>query len=125
MWLRNPQVADLVAAAIHFRDAKVYDLLTFCIMPNHVHMLISVERSDASLYRILQSLKSYTARESNALIGRSGAFWHHESYDHVVRDEAELERTVWYILDNPVKAGLCKHWRDWKWTFVKDGLVES
>jgi len=58
-------------------------------MPNHVHMLTTVERSDASLYRILQSLKSYAARESNVLTSRSGAFWHHESFDHVVRDEAE------------------------------------
>jgi REP element-mobilizing transposase RayT len=123
-WLQDPTIADLVAAAIHFRDTKVYNLLTFCIMPNHVHLLTSVERSDASLYRILQSLKSYTAREANALIGRSGAFWQHESYDHVIRDEAELERTIWYILNNPVKAGLCSHWRDWKRTYVKEGLVE-
>jgi hypothetical protein len=70
-------------------------------------------------------LKSYSARESNVLIGRSGAFWHRESYDHAIRDEAELERTIWYIINNPVKPDLCKNWRDWKWTYVKAGLVES
>ena len=93
-------------------------------MPNHVHMLIGVERSDASLYRILQSLKSYTATESNTLLGRCGAFWQHESYDHVIRDDAELDRSIWCILQNPVKAGLCKDWRDWKWSYVKEGLTE-
>jgi putative transposase len=123
-WLRNPQVADLVSAAIRFRDHGVYELLSFCVMPTHVHMLVMVQRSDASLYRILQSLKSYTARQANLILGRSGAFWHHESYDHVVRDDAELYRTIRYILNNPVSAGLCKHWRDWKWSYVKVGLLE-
>ena len=42
-WLQDSAIADLVAAAIHFRDAKVYNLLTFCIMPNHVHMLSTLQ----------------------------------------------------------------------------------
>jgi len=123
-WLRSPEIADLALSAIRYRDKGVYDLLTTCIMPNHVHLLVAVQRSDASLYRILQSLKSYTAREANAILGRSGAFWHHESYDHVIRDNSELERTAWYILNNPVKAGLCKHWRDWRWTYLKEGVID-
>jgi putative transposase len=123
-WLQLPAIADLVATAIHFRDSSVYDLLAFCVMPNHVHLLVYVERSDASLYRILQSLKSYTAIESNSLLGRSGPFWQHESYDHVIRDSPELYRTIWYILENPVKAGLCTDWRDWKWSYVKDEVFE-
>lgn len=123
-WLRRPEIADLVLAAIRYRDKGVYDLLTTCIMPNHGDLLVAVERSDASLYRILQSLKSYTACEANVMLGRSGAFWHHESYDHVIRNEVELERTIWYILNNPVKAGLCKYWRDWKWAYLKDGVID-
>jgi REP element-mobilizing transposase RayT len=124
-WLNEPRIATLVTEAIHYRDNKDYELLSCCIMPNHLHMLVAVDRSDASLYRILQSLKAYTALEGNRILARSGAFWQHESYDHVVRDGAELERIVYYILNNPVKAGLCKHWRDWKWTYVKEGLIET
>lgn len=123
-WLRCPEIAELVMASIRHRDSSVYDLLATCIMPNHVHLLVAVLRSDASLYRILQSLKSYTAREANLLLRRSGAFWHHESYDHVLRNDGELERTIWYILHNPVQAGLCRHWRDWSGSYVKDGLIE-
>lgn len=74
---------------------------------------------------VLRKLKGSTAYECNQILGRSGAFWQHESYDHVIRDDAELERTTWYILQNPVKAGLCKDWRDWKWSYVKEGLIDA
>jgi putative transposase len=123
-WLGDDRVASVVMNALHYRDGSIYDMLASCVMPNHVHVLMHVKRSDASLYRILQSLKSYTAVTCNACLNRSGAFWHHESYDHVVRDAAELERTVLYILENPVKARLCRNWRDWKWSYVKEGLTD-
>jgi putative transposase len=90
-------------------------------MPNHVHLVIAdnVKRSDASLYRILQQLKSYTAVQANKLLNRGGAFWQHESYDHVVRDGEELERIVRYVLNNPVKAGLVEDWQNWNWSYCK------
>jgi putative transposase len=94
-------------------------------MPNHIHLVVNVERSDASLYRILQSLKAFTALKANRILGHSGAFWQHESYDHVVRDDIELERIVWYVLQNPVKARLCRQWQDWRWSYVKEGLIDE
>ncbi len=124
MWLRIPYIASVVAEAIHYRDVSVYELYAFCIMPNHVHLLVGVQRSDTSLYKILQSLKAFTARKCNTLLHREGAFWQHESYDHIVRDDAELTRIVEYLMNNPVKAGLCKEWQDWPWTYVKTELLE-
>jgi len=44
--------------------------------------------------------------EANLLLGRTGAFWQHESYDHWVRNEREFNRIVAYIEENPVSAGL-------------------
>jgi len=65
----------------------------------------------------MSSLKGPTAREANLVLGRSGAFWQHENYDHVVRDEAELNRIVAYVLDNPVRAGLAQSCEEWKWSY--------
>lgn len=123
-WLQRPDVAALVVEALQYRDSRVYELFAFCVMPNHVHVLAGVERSDASLYRILQSLKAFTACKCNKLLARQGAFWQHESYDHVIRDEAEFDRVVKYIVNNPVEAGLCREWRDWPWTYVKSDVLE-
>jgi REP element-mobilizing transposase RayT len=66
----------------------------------------------------MQSLKGYTAREANKLLGRHGHFWDAESYDHEVRDANEFANIKRYILNNPVKAGLVKNWRDWKWNWA-------
>ena len=68
----------------------------------------------------MQSLKGYTARKANQLLGRSGAFWHHESYDHCVRNPTELQRTVTYVLNNPVKVGLVDEWKKWRWSYYRN-----
>jgi putative transposase len=125
-FLKNEQVADLVAESIHYRDGKVYDLIAFCIMPNHVHLVfMPLEKSESAFYsltEILQSLKRHTARQSNLILDRSGTFWQDESYDHIIRDQAELERIIKYVLNNPVKAGLVDDWTEWKWFYCKFDL---
>src|SRR2546421_555517 len=73
------------------------------------------EDARSPLAEIMHSLKSYTAHEANKLLGRSGQFWQHESYDHWVRDDDELERVVAYINANPVAAGLVARAEDWYW----------
>jgi REP element-mobilizing transposase RayT len=67
----------------------------------------------------MHSLKRRTATESNRVLQRRGQFWHRESYDHIVRDEKELNRIRNYVLNNPVKAGLVERWQDWPWTYCK------
>ncbi|MCL5021739.1 MAG: hypothetical protein M1339_08835 [Bacteroidetes bacterium] len=59
----------------------------------------------------------------NPSLGRSGPFWQDESYDHVIRGAAELERTILYVINNPVKAGLAKSWENWPWTYLKPGVL--
>jgi type I restriction enzyme R subunit/putative DNA methylase len=83
-------------------------------MVNHVHILIYPK---ANLPRITKSLKSFSARQANAILGRTGqAFWQGESYDHWVRGPEELERIVRYIEENPVMAGLVESVEDWQWS---------
>jgi len=89
-------------------------------MPNHLHIIFTPLQSDEGyhpLEKIMQSLKRYTARQASKILNRTGAFWQAENYDHVVRDSLELERIIQYIVLNPVKAGLVKHWQDWPWTY--------
>jgi len=75
--------------------------------------------TSSTLTERLENLKWYTALKGNEILYRTGAFWQHESYDHLVRDAEELERIIQYILNNPVKAGLVKDRRDWKWHYLK------
>ena len=122
-WLRQPEIATLVAQALHHFDHQRYHLLAFCIMPNHVHVVLTpLPRAGKDCYtlaQIMHGLKGYTGRRANAILGRTGDFWQHESYDHFVRDAAELERIVAYVLNNPVQAGLVHDWRSWPWTHIE------
>lgn len=115
-WLENKAVAELNMKAIQFYDGKLYRLLACTIMSNHVHLMIELLPGAPPLFKVMQNLKRYTALHSNRMLNRTGPFWEEESYDHVVRDY-EFDRIFWYILNNPVKAGLVKHWSLWKWTF--------
>ena len=123
LYLKNEQVADLIGESIRFRDGKVYDLISYCIMLNHVHLVCTplVKEKDVyfGLSEILHSLKRHTAREANKILQRNGTFWQDESYDHFIRDDAELERIVKYVLYNPVKANLVIEQIDWRWSYSK------
>ena len=125
-YLSDPPVADLVSESLFYRDGKVYDLEAFSIMPNHGHLVCSpLEKEEGkyhSLSKIMHSFKLHTALEANKILGRDGAFWQHENYDHYVRDEGELERVIKYVIYNPVKAKLVDDWKQWKWTYCKYNL---
>jgi REP element-mobilizing transposase RayT len=74
-------------------------------MPNHLHVLVT-PTPPHELSDILHSWKRFSAREINKLVGREGAFWQAESFNHIVRSEAQFERFRRYIAENPAKARL-------------------
>jgi len=76
------------------------------------------------LSKIMHSLKGRSARESNLILARSGSFWEHESFDHVIRP-GKFDATIKYVLNNPVKAGLAKHWREWPWNYCREELSDK
>ena len=55
----------------------------------------------------MHTLKGRSARECNLILKRTGAFWEHESFDHVIRD-GKFRKTIRYVLNNPVKVGICE-----------------
>lgn len=127
-WLEDKTVADIVANKIHSMNSKYFQLMAYCIMPNHVHLLIESiisnhlrHRGKTAKYPVtdaLRLLKGSTARACNLKLNRNGQFWNHESYDHYVRDEQELERVIKYISYNPVKAELVEDWQKWQFTYI-------
>jgi len=115
LWLDRPEIASLVASALlHFAEER-YQLRAWCVMPNHVHAVLRPPGTH-TLDSILHSWKSFTANQANRLLDRRGRpFWQPESYDHWIRDDAELSFCCHYTEDNPVKAGLCQRPGDWPW----------
>ena len=105
-FMREGAVARIVANALTHFDTRRYELLCWCVMPNHVHIVLTpLEPVD----RILHSWKSFTSKRCNSVLRRSGSFWRDDYHDRCVRDSAELSRTIDYVLNNPAGAGL-NHW---------------
>jgi type I restriction enzyme R subunit len=112
--LRDPRCAEIVANALKHFDGERYVLQAWCVMPNHVHAMITIKAA-FGLDKILHSWKSFSAKMINKLLGRSGALWQPEYFDRLIRDADELRRGTQYILENPVKIG-CP---DWSWVDVR------
>ncbi|GAB4294435.1 MAG: hypothetical protein Kow0098_15960 [Ignavibacteriaceae bacterium] len=116
-YLKIPECADVVKTTLHYPDRKDYNLISYCIMPNHFHLVFKLLPLNKGISKIMQSIKRISARDCNKILKRTGAFWQDESFDRWVRDEKELYYVIRYVLLNPVNAGLVDDWRDWQFTY--------
>jgi REP element-mobilizing transposase RayT len=120
-WLAKPVVADMLKSVLLQKHQQDYYVHAWVIMPNHVHLLLQ-PLGDILLSDCLQAIKSISAHHANFLLERSGAFWQRESYDHLVRNEADFNHALEYIAQNPVKANLVKQAADYAYygAFTED-----
>ena len=103
-FMKDDRIARLVQDALFHFDGARYSLAAWCIMPNHVHVVMQsfAERENtggtpvphSELPEILHSWKSFTAKEANRLLRRSGDFWQAEYYDHLIRNKADFRHAV-------------------------------
>jgi putative transposase len=115
-WIEGERVAQFVIDVLHYGERRLglYKLRAWVLMINHVHILIDPE---VTLPKITKSIKNYSARQANEILGRTGEpFWQDESYDHWVRNSEEFGNIVRYIEENPVIAGLVKNAAEWRWS---------
>ena len=113
--LKNDNVAKIVHDAIFFYHGKKYNVISWCIMPNHVHVLIEVMKN-ISLSSILHSWRSFSSNEINKILNRTGRLWMPEYFDRFIRDNEHFNNVVNYIHNNPVKAGLVDDPTKYKWS---------
>lgn len=112
------RVAGSMAAALRFREGRHYRLLAWCVMPNHVHVVVRLFPGQ-ELARVVKAWKTFSAKAANHALGRKGRFWQREYYDRLIRNGDELSRAIQYVLENPGKAGL----KNWSWVWNADGNV--
>lgn len=98
--LANHDIREIVANAIRFYDKDKYILFAFVIMPNHVHLLLS-PLDAISVTDILGRIKSYTAKQINNRLKRTGSVWQNGIFDRIVRDADNFEQYMEYICRNP------------------------
>lgn len=108
--LLRDDCAEVVAKALKHYAEVHYRLWAWCVMPNHVHTVVQPFQG-FELPKMLHGWKSVSSKRIGKLLGQGGVFWQSESYDHIIRDEAEFDHYMAYTLNNPKAAGLT----NWKW----------
>ncbi len=122
--LRMPHVARIVQEGLMYYHPDRYVLHSWVVMPNHVHTLLTPQHGH-EVARIMQSLKSYTAKRINEVTGSSGTFWQRDYLDKLILDREQFERIRLYIEWNPVKAGLCFEPQAWPFSSACEAAREK
>ncbi len=103
--LRQNVCAIIVANALKHFCGKRYEIGAFVVMPNHVHVLFR-PFPEQIVSAILHSWKSFSAKEINKLLSKTGTVWQEEYWDRMIRNERHLFACLEYIEENPKKAKL-------------------
>ena len=104
--------ARAVAETLFHFDGDHYALRAWCVMPNHVHVLVATSAAH-EIGAVVRSWKTFSARRINTILARRGRLWAHDYFDRFMRDDAHFATSRRYIEMNPVKAGLCARPEDW------------
>jgi REP element-mobilizing transposase RayT len=110
--LADPEYAAIVQESLISGHGSSYKLIDWCVMPNHVHVLVRLLNS-ASLGSIVKRWKATTALQISRLLERRGSLWMRDYHDRLIRDMDHFHNARAYIRNNPVKAGLCATPDEW------------
>ncbi|MFC7338026.1 transposase [Haloferula chungangensis] len=102
--LRRSELREPLAEIFLSDHGKAYQMMSFVIMPNHVHLLASL--IDMTLPEVMRKWKGSSARAINQLADRTGTLWQKDYFDRLIRDPKHLFRVTRYIQNNPTKAKL-------------------
>lgn len=96
------------------RDVVEWSVLAFCLMPNHLHLVVDARVAELSL--AMHRVNGLYAQRFNRVHGYRGHLFQGRFHTRPIRDEAHLPGSIRYVLRNPVRAGLCAQPCNWRWS---------
>ncbi len=118
--LKEPEIAAIVEGALLHFNGDRYDMESFVVMPNHVHVLFRLG-DGFKLEDVIQTWKSFTAKKINSALGREGMLWQRDYWDRIVRSGKHAGHVRCYIVRNPEKARL----REGEFIAYESGVGET
>jgi len=86
--------------------AHSFAILAYCIMPNHIHLLVDGLLPTSDFLHFMKTLKIKTSREFAS--GNGTSLWQKKYFDHILRPKESMDSVAWYIWLNPVRRGLAR-----------------
>jgi putative transposase len=112
----SSKLADLILYQINKLSEKLkVTILIYCLMPDHLHLILEIKNSSQNFIDVIHYFKRKIAFELREKIPLK-QFWQDRFIDRIIRDEKELEKMIWYILDNPVRKNLVNDFRKWPYS---------
>ena len=96
-----------------------FSVFAYCLMPDHMHLLVSPKENGSSVSRFIGRFKGKTTYLAWPFDVK-GKLWQGRFYDHIVRGKADFMRVTKYILDNPVRRGIVDTWDDYEYCGLLD-----
>ncbi|MCL0065367.1 transposase [Dehalococcoidia bacterium] len=112
---------EVIESLLFIRKEKALLLYCYCLMPDHLHVVLSPSTKSGNISKIMQGFKSYTTR-LGWKYGISGKLWQRSFYDHIARTDEHLLTICEYILANPVRKGLVERPENWLYSGLVDPL---
>jgi putative transposase len=128
---------DLLREAIKtVRDERPITIDAIVIMPDHLHTIWTLPECDMDYSGRWRSIKSQFTRSvvkaGEILVkDKRGEYnlWQRRFWEHLIRDERDMQAHVDYIHFNPVKHGHVKQPVDWEWSsihrYIRDSLINA
>jgi len=113
----NIVISELLKTAKDLR----FRILCYCLMPDHLHVIISPGDSNLPLSKFLNTFKGRTTTIFRTMKGFE-KIWQRSAFDHIIRAEEGLKAVIEYIINNPVRKGIVEKAEDYtysKWFEVE------
>jgi len=101
-----------------------FQILCYCLMPDHLHIVLSPGDSTLSLSKFLNIFKG---RTTAVFRGKEGLkkLWQRSAFDHVIRADEDLRAIVEYIRNNPVRKGIIEKVGEYSYSQQFDAEIEK
>lgn len=118
----NEDTAQLFLSTLfELKDRYQFQLLSFVIMPDHVHLLL-VPSATYTISALMQKIKGLFAKKYRDYTGNHGSFWQKSFYDFTIYSEKKLIEKALYIHQNPVRRGLVTDAINYKFSSACPGM---
>ena len=116
---------------------RPFETIAICVLPDHLHAVWRLPEDDADFslrWRLIKQgfsrgLPAAPSRSESKMRKREKGIWQRRFWEHLIRDEADLERHIDYVHFNPVKHGWASAVREWPHSsfhrYVKEGILSE
>ena len=109
--LAHNEIAEAIKEAILiYKSFHKWDPRLVVLMPDHLHMIVSLNTKQFNISQIISPWKSYLSKSQQIK-------WQDGFFEHRIRDQKSLEEKEHYLRMNPVRAELVDNSADWPYTW--------